>query len=179
MGDILTSEKMNWAMRLFFAQAIILLLFVFNLVNFSIPHTGDIRPLFLLMAIYYWTVFRPTLIPPMMAFVWGLMFDLMSGLPVGMNALIFLIIQWVVRDQRLYLMGQSFFMLWAGYAMTALVYSVMQWGIFALVYSTLPDYRPPAITCLLSIGLFPLVCLLLIAAHRILPQDHSHTRGLR
>ncbi len=177
MGELLTSEKVSWVLRLLFAQSVIALLFTLNLVNFSIPHTGDIRPMFLLMAIYYWAVFRPTLIPPVMTFVWGLLFDSLSGIPLGLNALLFLLIQWVVRDQRLYLMGQSFMMLWAGFAVTAIIYGWLQWLIFALLHFTFPEYQPAVVTVLLSIGLFPVVSLILIFTHRLMPPEL--TRGLR
>ncbi len=177
MGDILTSEKLTWIVRLGVAQLVIGFLFTLNLVNFAIPHAGDIRPLFLLMAVYYWAIFRPTLIPPLMAFVWGVLFDVLSGMPVGMTALLFLIIQWVVRDQRLFLMGQSFVTLWLGFSVTAVVYGLIQWSLFALFTLSLPDYRPAAGTILLSIGLFPLISLLLVFTHRFLPQESS--RSLR
>jgi rod shape-determining protein MreD len=170
MADIMVSEKIAWATRLGFAQLVIALLFVFSLVNVAIPHAGDIRPLFLLMAVYYWAVFRPTLIPPVMAFVWGILFDILAGLPIGMNALLLVMVQWIVRDQRLYLMGQSYVTLWLGFAVTVLVYSLLQWGIFALMTFSLPDYRPALATGLLSIGLFPVISLLLVFAHRLLPQ---------
>lgn len=176
MGDLLTSEKLSWIVRLGFAQLIIFFLLILNLVNFAIPHTGDVRPLFLLMAIYYWAIFRPTLVPPVMTFVWGILFDMIAGMPVGMTALLFLVIQWVVRDQRLFLMGQSFVTLWLGFAVTALGYAFIQWALFAIFTLSLPDYRPAAGTVLLSIGLFPLISLILVSTHRFLPQEAS--RGL-
>ena len=177
MGDVFIPEKLSWFVRTGFAQFVIGFLLILNLVNFAIPHAGDIRPLFLLMAIYYWAIFRPTLIPPVMAFAWGILFDMLAGLPVGMNALLFLIIQWVVRDQRLFLMGQSFMTLWLGFAVTALAYGIIQWLLFAVFSLSLPDYRPAAGTIVLSIGLFPLVSFLLVVTHRLLPQEMS--RSLR
>lgn len=177
MADILVSEKISWATRLGFAQLVILFLFVLSLVNVAIPHAGDIRPLFLLMAVYYWAIFRPTLMPPVMAFIWGVLFDALAGLPIGMNAMLFVLVQWVVRDQRLYLMGQSYVTLWLGFTVTVAIYSLLQWMIFALISFSLPDYRIAFATGLLSIGLFPVVSLVLVFTHRFLPQTTS--RGLR
>lgn len=177
MADILVSEKIAWATRLGFAQLVIVFLFVLGLVNVAIPHAGDVRPLFLLMAVYYWSVFRPTLIPPVMAFAWGVLFDMLAGLPVGMNALLLVLVQWIVRDQRLYLMGQSYVTLWLGFAVTVIVYSLLQWTIFAVMTLSLPDYHPALATGLLSVGLFPVISLMLVFTHRFLP--HSAARGLR
>lgn len=177
MGDLVVSERLLWVGRLSVAQLIIGLLLVLNLVNIALPHAGDVRPAFLLMAIYYWAVFRPTLIPPVMTFIWGLLFDLIAGLPLGISALLFLAIQWVVRDQRLYLMGQSFAMLWLGFILTALVYSALQWTIFSIMQLTFADWRAPLGAFLLSVGLFPLVSFILVLTHRFLP--HESTRGLR
>lgn len=177
MGEILTADKISWAARLGAVQLVIGLLFILNLVNFALPYAGQVRPLFLLMAIYYWAIFRPTLIPPVMAFMWGLLLDLLSGAPVGLNALIFLIVQWVVRDQRLYLMGQSYVTLWLGFAVTAFAYCFVQWLLFSLLYTTLAGYGMPLATALLSVGLFPLISLILVFTHRFLP--HEPSRGLR
>lgn len=173
-----TSDSILWFSRLAIVQVVIGFLFVLNVVNFSIPYTADIRPFFLLMAVYYWAVFRPSLIPPAFAFVWGFLLDLLSGLPVvGLNAIILLIIQWVVRDQRVYLMGQPFPMLWAGFAVTAGVYALLLWGAVALFTLQWPAYMPTLISALLTITLFPIIGLLLVLTHRLLPQESS--RGLR
>lgn len=177
MADTFFVEKLLWMARLGYAQAMIALLFALGLVNVALPYAGEIRPLFLLMAVYYWAVFRPTLIPPVMAFIWGVLFDVLAGFPIGMNALLLVFVQWIVRDQRLFLMGQSYGTLWLGFAVTVAGYSLAQWALFALMSFSLPDYKPAAAAGLLSVGLFPVVSLLLVSAHRLLP--HEMAGGLR
>lgn len=151
------------------AQALTFFLFILNIVSFSLPFMGQMHPFFLLMAVYYWAVYRPTLMPPWIVFAYSVVLDVLSGLPPGTNAFVLIAVQWVVKDQRLFLMGQPFVMVWIGFAITAAVTSFLQWAIIALFQGeTIPIGEAMASTGL-SILLFPIVTLLLLLAHRMLP----------
>ena len=48
---------------------------------------GTVRPVFILIAVYYWSVTRPDMLPFIAAFFTGLIFDLVCGYPTDMTAL--------------------------------------------------------------------------------------------
>ena len=169
MAHITGYETLNWTLRLLLAQTVVLLILAFSVINYSIPLTGEVRPHFLLAAVFYWAVYRPTLLPPWYVFVLGLLMDTLSGLPLGLNALILVAVHWVVRMQRLYLMGQSFLGLWIGFALTCFLSASAQWSLYALISRTLVPVGPSLASAGLTILLFPLISLLLILVHRILP----------
>lgn len=164
-------ERLDWASRLMAAQIVVLAFLFLNTVSLPLPYAGDVRPHFLLTVIYYWVVYRPTLLPPAMVFLLGLGVDVLAGLPLGMNAFIYLAVQWIVRDQRLYLMGQPYMMVWIGFALTCMAAAAVEWGIFMLSMRTLPSPVPAAAGVVLSVFLFPLVTLLLVPIHKILPSE--------
>ena len=73
----------------------VFLLIVLSIFPFSLGHFGEIRPSFLLMAIYYWAIMRPSTLSPLATFIVGIAFDLMAGFPLGLNALTLVVAQWV------------------------------------------------------------------------------------
>jgi rod shape-determining protein MreD len=125
-------------------------------------------PLFLL-GLYYWSIYRPTMIPPWLAFSAGIINDLVGGLPVGLNACVYVLAQWIVSDQRRYLMGQSFVMIWLGFLVLSAGAALLEWLMFGLAAQHLIPLRPLVFSVGLGFACFPLVCLLLHWTHKILP----------
>ena len=110
------TERADAGVRLIAPYSVMAVLFVFNTVSLSFPKAASITAPLLLMAIYYWSIYRPALIPAWLVFTAGIMIDLLSGIStVGINALIFVLVHWVVTDQRRFLLGQSFLMIWIGF----------------------------------------------------------------
>ncbi|MGZ8996448.1 MAG: rod shape-determining protein MreD [Rhodospirillales bacterium] len=56
----------------------------------SIPATGMhaqfLEPVLAFASIYYWTLYRPDLMPAPLVFALGLLYDVISGAPVGTHA---------------------------------------------------------------------------------------------
>ena len=105
--------------------AVVLALILLSAMPFRIVHLGEVRPAFMLMAVYYWTILRPT--PPLAVFALGLVLDLLSDYPFGMNAMVLVAVQALTAHNRKFLLGQSFLVIWAGFALFALGAGVLQW----------------------------------------------------
>jgi rod shape-determining protein MreD len=147
-----------------------LLAALFFLSTISVPYiTTDLKAPFFLMGLYYWSIYRPTLIPPWMAFAAGIICDFITGMPLGLNACIFVLAQWLVSDQRRFLMGQSFIMLWFGFLLLSLLTGLMQWMILGLVGAAWPSLTPLWFSIGLGFALFPVVCIILHWTHKALP----------
>ncbi len=106
------TERADIGLRISVSYIMIFLLFILSIVSVSHPFAGLIKAPFFLMTIYYWGIYRPTLIPAWLVFIAGCIMDFLSGFPIGLNAFIFLVVQWSVIDQRRFLMGQSFLVVW-------------------------------------------------------------------
>lgn len=132
---------------------------------------GEIRPAFLLMAVYYWTIMRPEALPSPLVFVAGLLFDLLSGHPLGMNAMILIVAQWLVSTQRKFLSGQSFMVIWAGFSIVALGSAALQWLIFYFFYGNPAPLQPLFISMLMTWTLFPLLAPVFAVVSRALSDD--------
>lgn len=171
MNRAFASGSLGWVAGAGAAHAILALLFIFNLTTISIPHTAEIKPHFVLMAVYYWSVCRPTLVPPPLVFTIGVAMDILSGLPAGLTAAVLVAAQWLVWGQRRYLMGQSYIVLWTGFAIVCIGATCAQWGLFGLTRLSWPSPVPLAVSCVVSILLFAPVSFVLHRVHRIFPVD--------
>lgn len=164
------TERAETGLRLCSACFLMLVLLIFNVIAISYPFSGVIRAPFFLMAIYYWSIYRPTLVPSWFVFIAGSLIDLLSGLPLGLNALIFVLTQWIVADQRRFLMGQSFLMIWVGFAVVSAIAGGVQWTVFGLINgASWPSLLPAAFSVFSGIVIFPVISLLLHLSHKILP----------
>lgn len=162
-------------MRLFIAYALLGALFLLNLTALPVPHAGLIKPYLVLIAVYYWAIFRPTLIPTWLCFVVGLLLDILSGMPPGLQAFILVIAQSLIRDQRKFLMGQPYLSIWAIFGFVAAMAAGIQWALFGFANDMQwPALMPVAAGVIVTLCLFPLVSMALIATHRMLSPG---TRG--
>lgn len=166
-GSIL-SMLGRWAMT----AGLILLLLVLSSFPFKIGNFGEIRPSFMLMAVYYWAIMRPSTLPPIATFIVGLAFDLMAGFPLGLNAMTLVIAQWVTRSQRKFLLGQSFLVIWMGLTLVSFGAGVFQWLLYSLFNQQfeLVALRPILVSVLMTSAIFPLIVLPLAAFNRSLAE---------
>lgn len=161
------------ALRLMVPMLLFVVLFFLSVTALPVPGLGAVKPALMLMAVYYWSIYRPTLTPPFLCFAIGLLLDFMTGLPLGVNAIMLTLVQWIVRDQRKFLMGQAYFTIWAVFALVATLALLMQWGMYGVVNMVWSPLAPVMFSLLSTILLFPVVTLLLIGVHRILPATQK------
>ncbi len=136
LANHLNYETIRWAARLSIAQSFLIFLFLLSLVSFSLPHADSVKPLFVLIPLYYWGIYRPSITPILYVFVLGLLMDFISGFPVGVHAVLFVVLQFVMRSQRLFLMEQPYPMFWLGFAIVSSSVYALQWLFFSLRYLT-------------------------------------------
>lgn len=156
-------------LRLLMPQIVMVGLVMLTFARVPVSGMELIRPPFILMAIYYWSIYRPTMVPPVLCFVLGLLVDLLMGTSPGLNALMFVAVQWLIRDQRRFLRGQPYIAIWGVFGMVVLAVMAVQAGLTALTGGAWPPLLPAALTWAASLCIFPFVSLLLLGTHRLLP----------
>lgn len=162
-------RKAEHAGRLMVPHLLVITLLLLNVTALPILPMGGLKPQFVLMAVYYWAIYRPTLMPPLLCFVLGIVMDVLSGMPTGINALILVAAQWIVRDQRRFLMGQPYSTIWAVFGLVATVSAGVQWALYGLAHMHWSPLVPVGSGLLLTVFLFPFISLALVFTHRILP----------
>jgi len=138
-----------------------LLLVACGLAPVGLPHFSTISPALALMAVFYWSIFRADLMSMLGAFLIGLVVDLITAGPLGLNAMMLLITHELGVSQRRVFLGSSFLVNWWGFAMVAVGAGLLSWAIASLVHWQVHAVRPILAQLMLSLGLYPLIYWLL------------------
>ncbi len=166
-------------LRFTVAYFVIFLLFFVNVQGPSLLSVSGLGAPLFLMAVFYWSAYRPTLVPLWFVFLMGILLDLLSGAPVGLNAMVLVMVRWLVTDQRLFLTGQPFMIVWIGFVLVCAGAALCQWALYGLL--NLYWSSPAQLLVIVGLGaaLFPLVNILLHATHKFLPEISGTYRKKR
>ncbi|MHA1598109.1 MAG: rod shape-determining protein MreD [Alphaproteobacteria bacterium] len=132
-------------------------LVLISILPLHVPGGARIMPLLVLMSLYHWAVHRPHLMPAYAVFFIGLMQDILGGIPLGINALIYLLVYGVVVSQRRFLVAKSFFVIWLGFAVIAAGASVLGWVLISIIHLTPVEPTAMFFQYVMSVGNFPLL----------------------
>lgn len=156
-------------------QGFSVILILLNMISFSHLSISYLRPDFFLMALYYWTVFRPSFLPPYLVFILGILIDVLTGFPIGVHAFIFVLLQWIITSRRLFLTGQTFPIFWLGFTLTSFAAAYFKWAILTFTYKHMLPIGDILISATVGAFLFPLIAVLLINLHKLLPTAMQNT----
>jgi rod shape-determining protein MreD len=132
-------------------------LVLISVVPVPFPNFGPIMPALAAMSVYHWAIYRPNLLPFSSVFAIGLLYDLLSGAPVGLFAVVFLTVYGVALTQRRFIAGKSFLIYWLGFAIVAFGAALESWLLASLWNMTLLNFHAVWFQYLVSIGMFPFV----------------------
>lgn len=150
-------QRLDFYTRNSLPVLVTLLLVLINVIPLHVPGLSRIVPILPLMAVYQWAVYRPNLMPPLAVFFIGLTYDILSGTPLGVNALVFLAVYGVVVYQQRFFTGKSFTIVWMGFGIVALGASVLSWAIVSILSASLVEPRAAVFQYILNFGFFPLL----------------------
>lgn len=147
-------------------------LVILSQVPMQLPAAVGLTPLLALISVYFWALHSPELMPAPAVFVVGLLQDILSGFPVGLNTFILLVVYGLVVSQRRFFFGKSFAVLWWGFATLCIVIAAFQWALTSM----LSNAAVPALAIIAdyftTAAVYPLVAYVFVLTHRnILRED--------
>lgn len=148
-------QKLDRGARMISPVLVALLLMFVLMVPLRLPNFGTIAPSVALMAVFYWAVYRPDLFGPVAVGILGFVQDALSGAPLGLNAMVFLLAYSSVVSQRQLFLAHGFFILWWGFALTAVIAGFVAWGIQSFLHFSLVPFDPVLYQAAATISLFP------------------------
>lgn len=134
-----------------------LILLVVGIIPWHVPGLARVVPLLPLMAVYHWAVFRPQLMPSYAVFLVGLLHDTLTGTPIGVHAMVYLVVYGLVLSQRRFLVGKSFAIIWLGFTLVAGGAAVLSWILVSAYNVTLVEPRAVLFQYLVTLGVYPLL----------------------
>jgi rod shape-determining protein MreD len=159
-------HRLDQLARRFFPFALTLALLLASLVPVPLPAYSSVTPSFMVMAIYFWSLHRPDLMPPSAVFAIGLLQDILTGGIIGVSPIVLLALSFATASQRRFLGGALFVTVWAGFVVNAAAAAILTWGLNTLAAGAMFDPRPALFQYLLTVGLYPSLGWVLARAQR-------------
>jgi rod shape-determining protein MreD len=131
-----------------------------------LPFYPDIAPVLPLMAVYYWVVFRPDLMPRLLVFAVGIVHDALAGAPFGLTAAILLLTHGFVLSQRRFLVGKPFWIFWSGFAIVVPVSALLSWILASVLRGAFLPTDVVFVGIFMTVVTFPAVAWLLLRSQR-------------
>ena len=160
------AQRLEQGARYLLPLASTLLFILLSAVAWPVPYVDAIVPSLGLIAVYYWSIYRPDMFRPLAAFGCGLLNDAIHFLPLGLTALVFVAVHQLVLRQRRFFAGQTFFMQWAGFALVMLLVMATHWLVLSAFNSQWMVFLPILLQGLLTIVIYPLPAWILIRLQR-------------
>jgi rod shape-determining protein MreD len=164
-------RRLSLAIRGTVPLILALALVLLSVVAYGVPDLAVVTPSFGTMAVYYWAIYRPDLLPAPAAFLIGLAQDVLGGGPTGLMALVLLLVHAVTVSQRRVFVGKSFLVGWWGFAIIASGAGLLTWLAAAAWFGALPPVAPSAYQTLLTIVLYPCIAWLFSRVHLTLLRE--------
>ncbi len=151
----------------------ILLALVFVLMGalpYQVPLLGPIFPSLALIVVYFWSIFRPELLPLAAVFLIGFFQDVLTGAPLGLSSLVLLAVHGVVVNQRRVFIGKLFWVAWMGFALVAVGAAVGGWIIASIYNGVFMAAGALSIQLLLTVSFYPVFSWIFSLIQKIIPQ---------
>lgn len=136
--------------------------------NTPVSFLGGIvpAPLLGLMAIYFWCLVRPDLMPPFWAFAVGILEDVLSGGPPGVWTVSFIVTYALIDRQRDAFAGLSGLGAILGFATAAATACAIAYAVMAIYFWRMPPFAPVMGELATSVIFYVPVAMFLGLVHR-------------
>ena len=148
-------HKLETSSRNLMPGLLTLLMILLTVAPRQITGRVDFMPVLVLIAIYYWGIFRPRLMQYWWVFLLGLLQDALMGMPVGMSSLLFLLFLFLVRWQGRMYARQSFMSMWFGFALLSATIFLLNWTMMTLFFGRPMVIQTAVIQWIMTAGIYP------------------------
>jgi rod shape-determining protein MreD len=126
-----------------------------TLSDIKVAAIANFLPLFDVMIIYYFAVYRPNIFSAWFLFLLGLMSDAMSGLPLGTTSIIYIITVKIFTHMSQKIMAQeNFKQVFQQFIAFIFTILALKWLFLSLYYLKLYNIYPPLIQLSISASIY-------------------------
>ena len=134
----------------------ILLVFISS-IPYEIPNLGRVMPLLSLIAIFHWGLYRAELLPNYAVFFIGFFQDVLSGVPMGVHTLIYILAYNLILAQQRFFARKSFYVIWLGFAIVSAGVMFLIWGVLSIMKGVVIDFVPVISQYGIGVGMYPII----------------------
>lgn len=151
-------QSLDLSARKALPVALTLLLMLFALTPTNVPGLAPAMPMFALMSVYFWAIYRPEMMGYGAAFSLGLLEDLLTSTPIGCTALVFLLTQWIVLRQQKFFNAKPFVVTWFAFIFVAAGAALIRWiAVGFIADSGFTPVGPSFASYLITVAVYPLI----------------------
>ena len=102
----------------------------------GLPAQAELRPAYAMACVFFWSLYRPTALPAPIVALTGILLDLLGLSPLGLWAVLLLLLQGSTLAARRRLAPQAFLVTWLSFFGLSALFSGLSWA-FAVFAGTL------------------------------------------
>ncbi len=140
-------------------------LFIIGL-PWGLPGQAELRPIFAMACVFFWSLYRPSSLPAPITALTGVLVDLLGMSPLGLWAVLLLVLQGATLASRRRLIPRSFFLTWLVFSGLGACLFALAWAAQSLLALALLPGGPVITESLVACGLYPALAAFFIRAHR-------------
>jgi rod shape-determining protein MreD len=159
-------RRLDVTARHAFPASCTILLMLLTQAPFGISGQAALLPAVTFASVWFWSLFRPTAMPPPVVFMIGLLFDLLGWLPIGVGVLTLLMAHGLAQRWRRPLAPHGFALVWFAFACVAVAASSLDWALGMLLTWRLLPPGPAVFQAVLAAAAYPALAILFAGAHR-------------
>jgi rod shape-determining protein MreD len=159
-------RRLDVAARASFPATCTMLLMLLVSVPFGFAGQAALIPAVAMISVYFWTLYRPASMSPVVVFPIGLLLDLLGYLPIGVGVICLLAIHGFAMRWQRFLARQSFTLTWLTFCGFAACGVALTWAFASLLGFRLLPVSSAALQCAVAMALYPALAVLFIRAHR-------------
>jgi rod shape-determining protein MreD len=119
-----------------------------------------LTPFSTLCVVYFWSLYRPDLFSALAAFATGMIYDALAGLPLGLTALMLLLVRQLVVVQQRFFLARSFPVVWCCFLLLAPAAELARWALVSVWWGRLFDPRPVLLSVIVRLSFLDIVLML-------------------
>lgn len=150
-------QRMDQLARSLLPVLLVLVLVVVTVIPLHLPGYTAIAPMLPVMGVCYWSIVRPDLLRPSVAFGIGVFEDVLTGSPLGVSSLVLTVVNGVVVHQQRFFLGKPFFVWWWTFGLVAGAAALVKWLMFVMMTNKLIEPTAVFVGYLLTVLLYPVL----------------------
>jgi rod shape-determining protein MreD len=141
--------------ELFFARLLILFLLLLSIISIEVRGLKFLIPLIDVITIFYWSIFRPRVINNTFLIITGLLYDVLTNSPLGLNAFLYTGSSLLLSGQRKFFVKSPFSMLWLGFLIFCTLFCIVKWLVIVFYNGKFYFSAPIIVQLFTSIAFYP------------------------
>lgn len=148
-------------------------LLILSGVPLGLPGLRGLAPAFAVPIVFFWSIWRPGLVPPAAVFGIGALADLLGAAPLGVSSLVLLVLAGAVDANRRLLVRLSALQAWLAFVPYAAATLALSWLLASLLSLRPMPPEPVLVQWALTAALYPALAFLMGRADRWLAAHET------